>query len=366
MIRKIRRLSPQLYRTLFLLVSVAGLPGCADYVYETRSAADSPFPVPEITPTSEGLSATQVSVLIYNVEGLPWPARSNRKGKLIQIAEELKKSRDGGEGPDFILLQEAFSRTAAKIAEISGYTNVVAGPRRSRKRRDQGADIPKDYKKDRRRFKGERFVKFLNSGLYVLTDHKILSYVRDPFSKHACAGFDCMANKGILSVRAQVEGVPAPLEIFTTHMNSQRASGVKTPRANKAHEFQVDENETFLANHRDENNPFVFAGDFNMRNSTGRLEYFGEHLRYNVVRHYCTVVVQDCQIEMSWDGDEPWLDTQDLQFFGSGKDVKIRPIRAEAMFDEEHPAGKLSDHDGYLVTYRLSWDPAPLTADGEN
>ncbi|MEW4468312.1 endonuclease/exonuclease/phosphatase family protein [Parasphingorhabdus sp. JC815] len=343
-------------KKLLLIICVTGLSGCADHIYETRSLAGSPVPVPEITRLQDGLLTTEVSVLIYNVEGLPWPARSNRKGKLRQIADVIKKSRENGNGPDFIFLQEAFSKSAAKIAEISGYQNVVAGPRRSRKRRDESADIPKDFKKGRRRFKGERFGKFLNSGLYVLTDHEIISYRRDPFSKRACAGFDCLANKGILSVRAQVAGVPTPIDLFTVHMNSQKASGVKTPRANKAHEYQVDETTFFLRNHRDTQNPFVFAGDFNMRNSSGRLEYFSYQLPYNVVRHYCTVIVQDCQIEMSWDGDEPWLDTQDLQFFGNGQHVKIRPIHAKAMFDEKYPDGKLSDHDGYLVTYRLSWD----------
>ncbi len=36
---------------------------------------------------------------------------------------------------------------------------------------------------------------------------------------------------------------------------------------------------------------------------------------------------------MSWDGDEPWMDTRDLQFYVRGPKVAIRPIRVEAMFD---------------------------------
>ena len=58
---------------------------------------------------------------------------------------------------------------------------------------------------------------------------------------------------------------------------------------------------------------------------------------------------------MSWDGDAPWMDTQDLQFFGEGEHVAIRPVRVEAMFDGGASGPRLSDHDGFLVTYELSW-----------
>lgn len=303
----------------------------------------------------DGRSAMNISVLIYNVEGLPWPARKNRKEKLLQIGAELKRLRDSGEGPDVVMLQEAFTKSAVEIAKTSGYENVVAGPARSFKRQEEGAEIPREFKKKRKRFRGERFGKFLDSGIYILTDHTVVSYAKDPFSRRACAGFDCLANKGILFARIQLEGVPEALDLFTTHMNSQKASGVKITRANQAHEYQVDEISIFLDAYRDKNNPFVFAGDFNMGNNLSRLLYFTYKQPHNIVRHYCTVIVQDCDVEMSWDGDAPWLDTQDLQFFGKGKNVNLRPIHVQAVFDEESAAGKLSDHDGYLVTYRLTW-----------
>jgi hypothetical protein len=58
---------------------------------------------------------------------------------------------------------------------------------------------------------------------------------------------------------------------------------------------------------------------------------------------------------MSWDGDEPWLDTQDLQGFEDGEEITVTPIRAEALFDRRENGGVLADHDGYVVTYRLRW-----------
>jgi hypothetical protein len=67
------------------------------------------------------------------------------------------------------------------------------------------------------------------------------------------------------------------------------------------------------------------------------------------------VIKNTCDVQLSWDGDEPWMDTQDLQGFESGRQVRVKPVRLEAMFDAPQDGKMLSDHDGYLVTYELSW-----------
>ena len=59
---------------------------------------------------------------------------------------------------------------------------------------------------------------------------------------------------------------------------------------------------------------------------------------------------------MSWDGDAPWMDTQDLQLFRAPRDTILVPVRVQAMFDGSKGDPKLSDHDGFLVTYRLTWN----------
>ena len=38
-----------------------------------------------------------------------------------------------------------------------------------------------------------------------------------------------------------------------------------------------------------------------------------------------------------------------------GDTVSVRPLRVEAMFDGGESGPELSDHDGFLVTYELSW-----------
>jgi hypothetical protein len=42
--------------------------------------------------------------------------------------------------------------------------------------------------------------------------------------------------------------------------------------------------------------------------------------------------------------------------------INVRPIRVETVFGASGSGGRLSDHDGYLVRYRLSWGPASMVA----
>lgn len=104
-----------------------------------------------------------------------------------------------------------------------------------------------------------------------------------------------------------------------------------------------------------------------MRRSPERFNSFSTAVPYTIVHRWCIAKPTVCDVKMSWDG-EPWLDIQDLQAFDSGKLVTVEPIRAESMFDGSANGARLSDHDGFLVTYRLAWRPrerrfAPALAD---
>lgn len=320
-------------------------------------AADAP----RVTSLAEGGGEIELSVLIYNVEGLPWPARKGRGRKLDRIGEALARLRAEGRGPDIVMLQEAFTDRAGAIGPAADYPYIAAGPAAADRRETPAADIPRDFIRARRFFKGERFFRVFGAGLYIYSKFPIVRVETDPFSRYACAGLDCLANKGVLLVSIDIPGAPTPLDLFTTHMNAQRASRVGVERRDAAHRYQTDESARFLSAHRDDRHPLIFGGDFNMRNADARLEYFVYREPYNIVRHYCTVLTDDCDIRMSWDGDAPWLDTQDLQGFEDGAQITVRPVRAEALFDKRENGGVLADHDGYLVTYRLRW-PAPRAA----
>ena len=130
-------------------------------------------------------------------------------------------------------------------------------------------------------------------------------------------------------------------------------------RSKVAHNFQADEIQDYLfAEINDDRRALIAGGDFNTRGDRGRLEYLTGNDHSPIVRFYCTQSEDRCDIRISFDGDEPWLDTQDLQAFFPGNRIDVRPIAIEALFDEPVDGQMLSDHDAYLVEYQVTWDPA--------
>ena len=122
--------------------------------------------------------------------------------------------------------------------------------------------------------------------------------------------------------------------------------------------LQALEASQFIDRTHDDSFPVVFGGDFNMRHSEPRWDNFTRHQKMTLVHRVCADPASGCEVKMSWDGDAPWMDTQDLQFFANGERLTIRPLRVEAMFDGRPDSPRLSDHDGFLVTYELRWPAA--------
>lgn len=294
-------------------------------------------------------------VMIFNVEGLPWPARSGRTPSLKAIGAHIRELRAQGTAPDAILFQEAFSKSATQMVETTGYGSLVPGPGVGDK-----ADVARGGGKRpgaRVWGKGEVGLKFMSSGLAIVTDYPVTFAASTPFTRKSCAGFDCLANKGVLLARIAVPGMPTPIEIVTTHMNSQRASRVRERRYNAVHLAQTNEIGAFLDTHSDVSAPLILGGDFNMRQEEVRFTHFERKVPLTLVRRFCITYPEICDVRMSWDGDEPWMDTQDLQLYGDGARVMVIPVRVESWFDGPERGGALSDHDAYRVTYRLSWYP---------
>jgi endonuclease/exonuclease/phosphatase family metal-dependent hydrolase len=181
------------------------------------------------------------------------------------------------------------------------------------------------------------------------------------YGTRSCAGYDCLANKGIMQARIAIPGLPSPIDLYNTHMNSRGASKAPEPRNLAAHDRQALEASEFIDNTHDDAFPVVFGGDFNMRRSVPRWENFTRYQSMNLVHQICADTSSGCEVLMSWDGDAPWMDTQDLQFYWGGVPVTIKPVRVEAVFDGRPDSPMLSDHDGFMVTYRLEWPAnAPL------
>lgn len=337
-------------RALLATIACLNVIGCASF-----PAIYTPGPmVVEAPALAEGPSevSTSLDVLTYNIEGLQWPARSGRSHDLVRIGRVLSGLRASGHAPDVVLFQEVFSGSAIRAVKDSGYPVIVGGPSRTRASRDS---IEGRKPGRARPTKGELGIRFTGSGLVIASRYPVMVTARDVYSRNACAGIDCLSNKGVMLIRIAIPGVPAPVEIANTHMNAQKASKVKVRRHLAAHGYQVEELALFLRRHHTPDAPRILAGDFNMRRSQDRFTTFAGQIPLDQVHRFC-LEDRRCDVRTSWDGDAPWMDTQDLQFFASGRSVRIVPSRVEAMFDGSPGSPQLSDHDGLRVVYKLSWN----------
>ena len=344
-------------RAVAAILLAALSPGCATLPQE-RSVSCAAAPRPEISLSEDGRTArTRIDVLTYNIEGLSWPARTGRGAPLRAISARFAELHAAGEGPDIVLFQEVFSRNAVRAVESIPYRSLAAGPARSESRvRRTGPSLPGK----KRPLRGELGLKLQTAGLAIATDFPIASINSAPFPRRSCAGFDCLANKGVLHAEIEIPGVPGTLHLFNTHMNSQGASRVPARRHHAAHEQQTRFLAQFIHEVAGMEAPLIFGGDFNMRYSELRFDAFDRTQPLMLVHRVCAEQPDTCDVRLSWDGDAPWLDTQDLQLFWPGDRVDVRPVRVESMFDGGPSGPKLSDHDGFRVVYELSW-PAQLT-----
>ena len=348
-------------RRLAAAVLALLLGGCVS-LPAARSVSCEEAPRPEIRLSEDGRTASmQLDVLTYNIEGLPKFARGGRRGAIAEIGARLAELRARGEAPDVVMFQEAFSRRARAAILAAGYPSLAPGPS-ARQKPARSSDPRVPGRRNARQ--GEIGLKFTSSGLVIASEFPFVETAAMPFARGSCAGRDCLANKGVAFARMAVPGVPVPVDLYTTHMNSMGASRVPERRHLAAHNRQAREAADYVGLNSPPGLPILFGGDFNMRGSPGRFDHFASLHRLRLVHLYCTEYPWSCDVRASWDGDAPWLDTQDLQLFASGSAVTVRPIRVEAMFDGSEGSPRLSDHDGLRVVYELSWpaEAAPANA----
>lgn len=285
---------------------------------------------PASEPGSHG-QATSISVLTYNVRGLPWPVASGRGNALRAIGQELAMMRRAGQQPDVVLIQEGFRSEISELAQASGYKFWARGPGR-----------------------GAGLGRLASAGLHVLSDAPIIDVRRHAYGD--CAGLDCFANKGVMRVRILPVGATSPIDIVNTHLNSRTASRATPANALAAHNAQVRQLNAFVSEVREDGVPMVVGGDFNVRNSPQRYYFDALDRPYTVVSEYCSQQpASGCGGVNADPVKEPWLRSQDLQAFVSDQDVSVRPVNTDIMFAKAPDRPRLSDHDGYVVRYQLQW-----------
>ncbi len=310
-----------------------------------------------------------LSAMTYNVNALPWPIALGREAALGRIAERLAAMRRAGEQPRLVLLQEAFTADASAIARRAGYRYVADGPDASLRSPELPGAADRLFLASARWDRGERSGKRLGSGLMILSDYPIVAIDRMSFPDFACAGFDCLANKGVMLARIRVPGMAQPLMVANAHLNARKAAGVSIARTRQAYDRQVALMAAFVADRVRPGSPLLIGGDMNIGRDVGRARlFFGAFaqsgLAFVASRHGG---LRQALEEAAWPDSRTQADLAHADvhgkdwLFARAADGRPMPIRAASVpFGTEPDGEPLSDHFGYMIDYALP-GPAPAT-----
>lgn len=293
---------------------------------------------------------SDLSVMTFNVKGLPWPIAQGRDAALERIGRRLANLRRMGRQPDIVVLQEAFTQQAKAIGEIAGYPYQIEGPYT---RATPGGG------RDGAWYLGEMEPAMLDSGLVILSDRPVLRVERAEFPQGACAGFDCLAAKGVLMVTVDVPGKGA-VAIAATHMNSRKASGAPFGRTHVAYRRQAAFITEFLKNERPSDLPMVLAGDFNQGQRPVRIASLSQNFATlagaNGLREGLRQRMSEDARGLGQSPDAQIIrkKARDMQFLFDGTRWRLDPVGGEIPFGTEPGEEMLSDHIGFMIRYRLS------------
>ena len=295
-----------------------------------------------------------ISVMTYNVHGVPWPVAEDRAASLSAIAAQFRTMRAAHRQPDIVALQEAFVPDAKAIGIAAGYRYIAFGA--------PAEDSSPATTPDDRRFvsegsmlRGERVGKHVGSGLAIFSDYPILAVRR--ISYPVCAGYDCLANKGAMAASIAIPGMARPVTVIDTHLNSNGATGVSEPRALYAYKRQIDLLDGFIGAVARPDAAILVAGDFNVGQDLARRSYFarrmfggpialtGGSLRCRMTR--ACVVSEPADIAISTARAKDWL------MYRAPNALSIRPLGLSAPFGHDGANAMLSDHVGVMLSYAL-------------
>lgn len=281
-------------------------------------------------PASRLAQALRLHVVSYNIKGLPslimtgdyQDARYGVIGRLLGRKQA---------GPEIVALQEAFSERTKELLDAANFPYLAAGPTASS-------------------FLG------VSSGIYILSRYPILEQAARAFGGELCLSWDCLSNKGVQFARIAVPGLPRPLDLFNTHLQSGYAD---TPTRRRQVEILLE----FFRQHHQPDNPVIFAGDFNFRPGLAQPSFFDFAKGSGLLHAGKFCLERGCANgnDEGWRGI--WNRTVDHQFFSARGGVRITPLLVERSYGEDVDGLKLSDHPAHEVRYELRWDGSPFAAE---
>ena len=257
------------------------------------STGEATLPLQHLSSTAVPTTdPSELSILSYNVEGLPWPIASGRDAAAGAIADRLADMRAAGTQPHIVAIQEAFGQAGKLIGRQAGYRYVAYGPSDGEAGAEPVAPQDRSFAAAASPFIGETLGKYADSGLAIFSDYPIRWTRRMAFPAYACAGLDCLANKGVLVVALDVPGAARPVIVVDTHLNSRSASFASNARSLYAYRRQVDALGEFVGK-LPERGDMLLAGDFNVGNAPKRSAMLDQGvlvqagLSLSVVEHDC-------------------------------------------------------------------------------
>lgn len=293
------------------------------------------------------------SVMTYNVKGLPWPVAWGREEALLKIGDRLADLRIAGQQPSVVVLQEAFVGEAKAIGERAGYRYRVLGPTA-----DSVAGGSETPAVSRQWYLGETQGKQLDSGLLILSDFPVVEIARAPFPADACAGFDCLAAKGVVLVTIDLPD-KGRVAVATTHFNSRGASLAPVEETARAFAAQSEFLAAFLDREWSADVPLVLAGDFNVGRRPFRIAALPRALskvsgRSGLTEGLRKIMAED-EAGIGRSPDARWIRmrARDMQFILDSEHGSLLPVGAAIPFGTERDGSSLSDHMGFTIHYRL-------------
>jgi endonuclease/exonuclease/phosphatase family metal-dependent hydrolase len=292
----------------------------------------------------------ELRVLSFNINDLPSPLRSKASKAMKIIGRDLARRMADGTAPDVVLLQEAFTKRSKKLIREAGYPHVAKGPG-LRAIDDDARVIEYDSPTDREPG-GPRqaYNRLTNSGLYVLSRFPFELVEKEVYGND-CSGSDCLANKGIVYVRIRVPGFDVPVDIATTHMDSNTKDAARKVRF-EAHVQQTGTLLNFLDRMRG-GRALILAGDLNIRDDR-RYNHFAHQADALNAGTVCLRAGAACVIDPETPPVSLTRDTNDYHFIFEGSGYRIEPIRMGRTYAEEMQGKRLSDHAAFEATYRLT------------
>ncbi len=268
--------------------------------------------------STESIAAPfEFSVVAFNTWGVPFAVKDTYRYAQAMDAIEFMN-------PDFVFLEEVFSRKGRRDFHSSLYPFEVNGPRA----------LPR----------------LVSGGVRLLSKYPIVSSAKMAFWD--CVKDDCLSKKGALLAVVRLPN-QKKLNLVLTHLNARGGDAVRNA--------QIDQLKFFLDEFADKASPVLMVGDFNFNPESASYPHALK-----------TLQVQDTWAETHFLGEPgftydtthneyardyalkhgfPLVEERiDFLFVRSAGNLQLKPISSDLIFNQ---SPLLSDHYGLKASFRL-------------